>query len=268
MSTQAKNERGTARDGGVRLDVAAWGIALALGCRAIEIFLEAQTLAGAVGQAVLVEWGAARLGVGWSDPAVPTTSSAIARRAVIGAAIGLAAAALVFVTLFATRGVGIESVEHVELSILGIGLVTAGLHAWRDELLLHGIALRAIGTTVSPVARVVACGVTSAGAALGRSDVTPRSVFVAALLGIVFGALWVRDRGAWRPWAAHAAFRWSIGTLLSGGVVHSRLADDAWAGGNAGWLGGTASVVALMPLAMTALLWTARGISPRSVKEG
>jgi len=272
MTKDGKDDHATSakagQSAGVRLDVAAWGIVLALGCRAIEIFLEAQSLAGAVGQAVLVEWGASRLGIGWSDPAVPTTSGAIARRAAMGAVVGLVAAAFVFVTLLGTRGVAVERVEHVELSILGIGLVTAALHAWRDELLLHGIALRTIGTSVSPLAGVVACGVTSAGAAAGRGDATPRSVFVAALLGIVFGALWVSDRGAWRPWAAHTAFRWASATLLSGGIVHSRLADDAWAGGNAGSLGGTAAVVALMPLAMSMLLWTARRISPPSAKEG
>ncbi len=272
MSTERKRDereqRGT-EDGRVRIDVAAWGLVLAVGCRAIEIFLEAQSLAGAVGQAVLVEWGASRLGVGWSDPSVPgMTSGVIARRAIIGAGIGLGAAALVFVTLLATHGVRIEPAAHVEASILGIGLVTAALHAWRDELLLHGIALRALGTSVSPLGRVLACGVTSAGAALGRSDATPRSVFVAALLGVVFGALWVRDRGAWQPWAAHAGFRWTVGTILSGGVVHSRLADDAWAGGNAGWLGGTAAVVALTPLAVGALVWSARRLSPGSSKEG
>ncbi len=278
MSTDAKDdakeERAAVESGGVRLGVAAWGIALALGCRAIDIFLESQSLAGAVGQAVLVEWGAARVGVGWSDPKARTTTGTIAKRALIGAAIGLSAAALLFATLAATRGVRFDRVENVELSILGIGLVTASLHAWRDELLLHGIALRALGTSVMPLARIVACGVTSAGAALGRSDATPRSVFVAALLGILFGTLWVNDRGAWKPWAAHASFRWAIGTLLSGGVVHSRLADDAWAGGTDGWLGGTAAAVALTPLAMTALLWSARSarsarrISPRSAKEG
>ena len=186
----------------------------------------------------------------------------------MGAAVGLGAALLVFITLLATRGVTFETVAKVELSILGIGLVTAALHAWRDELLLHGIAIRALGTSVSPLGRVLACGVTSAGAALGRSDASPRTVFVAALLGVVFGALWVHDRGAWKPWAAHVAFRWTIGTLLSGGIVHSSLADDAWAGGNAGWLGGTAAAVALTPLGVTALLWTARRISPRSAKGG
>jgi hypothetical protein len=93
-------------------------------------------------------------------------------------------------------------------------------------------------------------------------------VFVAALLGVVFGALWVHDGGAWRPWAAHAGFRFATGTLLSGGVVHSRLADNPWGGGAAGILGGTAAAVALAPVAVAALVWTARRISPPSTPIG
>jgi hypothetical protein len=115
---------------------------------------------------------------------------------------------------------------------------------------------------------MVACGVTSAGAALGRADATARSVFSAALLGVIFGALWVRDRGAWQPWAAHAGFRFATATLLSGGVVHSRLAENDWAGGVVGMLGGTAAAVALAPLAAAALVWTGRRISPPSAPMG
>lgn len=259
-------------DGGLRPDVAAWGVVLYAGCRAIEIFLEAQSMAAAVGQAVLVEWGSSRLDVNWSDPNAPTTSTVIARRAAIGAAIGLGVAGLVFATLVATRAVTLEAVTHVEASILGLGLLSAGLHAWRDELLFHGLTLRVLGTSVSPLGRVLACGVTSAGAALGQSDASARSVFAALLLGIVFGALWLRDSGgssssgAWQPWAAHTAFQWMLGTLVTGGVVHARLADDTWAGGGAGMLGGTAATVALVPVSVLALLWAARRISPRSVR--
>lgn len=267
MSPESTSEQDA--EGRVRLDIAAWGLVLAVGCRAIEIFLEAQSLAAAVGQAVLVEWGSARLGVGWSDPAVPTTSATIARRAGVGAMVGIGSGALVFGTLLATRGAIDPTVAHIEASVLAIGLATAALNAWRDELLLHGITLRALDrTSVSPLGRVLACGVTSAGAALGHSDATARSVLVASLLGLVFGVLWVRDRGAWQPWAAHASFRWTMGTLLSGGIVHSRLADDAWGGGNAGPLGGTAAALALTPLAILGLAWAARRISPRSVKGG
>ena len=101
---------------------------------------------------------------------------------------------------------------------------------------------------------MLACGITSAGAALGLPDASPRTVFVALLLGIVFGALWLLDRGAWRPWAAHTAARWTASTLLTGGLVNGRLADDAWAGGAV--FGGTAAAVALAPAAVLALVWT------------
>lgn len=242
------------------LHVAAWGLVLYAGVRAIQIVLEAQSTAAAVGQAVLVEWGAARLGVTWTEAGTPPPSTlSIARRAAIGALIGLALAATMLVIAVASRAASVEHVHGLELSVLGIGLLTAGLQAWRDELLHHGVVLRALdGTSVPAAGRVLACGATSAGAALGRSDANPRTVFVALLLGLVFGALWLKDRGAWRPWAAHTATRWATGTLLSGGVVYARLADNTWAGGGAGLLGGTAAVVALAPFGILAVVWAAR----------
>jgi hypothetical protein len=249
--------------------VTVWGLALFAGCRAIEIFLEAQSMAGAVGQAVLVEWGSSRLGVAWSAPGTPVAAAILLRRAAIGVAVGLAASAVVFGVLAASRGASFSGVTNVEVSVLAIGLVTAALTAWRDELLLHGIVLRALdGTSASAIARVLACGATSAGAALGRNDATARTVCTAALLGIVFGSLWLRDRGAWQPWSAHAGFRFATGTMLSGGVAHSRISDNAWAGGSAGMLGGTAAVIALAPLAVLALGWTARTSSAQSARLG
>jgi hypothetical protein len=248
----------------VRPAIAGWGLALYAGCRAIQIILEAQSMAAAVGQAVLVEWGSSRLGVAWTDPRTPTTTSAILRRVAVGGAIGIALALLVFATLVATRGAHVESAAGMELSVLVIGFATAAIHAWRDELLTHGILLRALGTSVAPVFRILGCGATSAGVALGRSDATARSVFVALLLGVVFGALWLSpgDKagqagvGAWRPWAAHTALRWTASTLLSGGIVQTHLAEDVWAGGSAGLLGGTAAAMTLAGAAVVALVWT------------
>jgi hypothetical protein len=244
---------------GPNLRALAWGLVLFAGVRAIEIFLEAQSLAAAVGQAVLVEWGGSRLGIEWTAADAPKSTTAIVRRLTVGAAIGTGAALLLFGVLVASRGVVVAGVPHVEASVIAIGLATAALMAWRDELLFHGVVLRIFdGTDAGALPRVLACGVTSAGAALGRSDASARSVFVAAVLGLVFGALWLRDRGAWQPCAAHAAFRFSTGTLLSGGVVHSQVAEGAWAGGSAGMLGGTAAAIALAPLAAVAVVWSAR----------
>jgi hypothetical protein len=252
------------------LSVAAWGLVLYAGCRVIEIFLAAQSMAGAVGQAVLVEWGSSRLGVAWTDPKTPTTTAVIARRVAIGAAVGFGIAGVVLAILAVSRGASIASVSSIEASVLAIGFVTTALTAWRDELLHHGIVLRALDAngangsfggdrTRADVGKILACGLTSAGAALGRSDVTARSVVVAAALGIVFGAIWLRDRGAWQPWAAHTAFRYTTGTLLAGGFVHTKVGADSWAGGDAGMLGGTAAVIALLPVAALALALTTRG---------
>jgi hypothetical protein len=145
---------------------------------------------------------------------------------------------------------------------------SAGLTAWRDEMLLHGIVLRALeGTALGDVAKMLACGITSAGYALGRADASPRTVVVAALVGILLGLLWIRDRGVWQPWAAHAALRFTTGTLFAGGLINTRIADTTWAGADAGMLGGTAAVIAIAPLTVLALLRTA-GVSPRSGNQG
>lgn len=255
---------------GLRVGVAVWGIVLFAGCRAFDVLLEAQSLAAAVAQVVLVEWGASRLGVVWTDPASPPRTSALAKRVAQGAAVGFAVAALVIGTLVASRALTLEPVARAEIAVLAIGLFTAALHAWRDELLVHGIPLRALsGTaTASPLSRTLACGVTSAGMALGRPDADPRTVFAAALVGVVFGVLWLQDRGALVPVSAHAAFRWASGALVSGGIVHGRLAADAWAGGNAGILGGTAAVVALAPAGILAVVWAAARMSPPPARVG
>jgi hypothetical protein len=273
MSDLAEAKSSEAPASASSVAVVVWGLAMYAGCRAIEILLEAQSMAAAVGQAVLVEWGSSRLGVVWSSPPAagepPVTAVRVARRAGVGAAVGLAAAATLFVVLLASRGIAVQSVTKIEPSIVGIGLLTAAVLAWRDELLLHGVTLRALeAVQVGPLGKVLACGMTSAGAALGRPDATPRTVFTAALLGAVFGALWVRDRGAWQPWATNTAFSFATGTILSGGFVQTRLADDAWAGGSAGILGGTAATIAFVPLAVLALGWAARRISPPSPKSG
>lgn len=247
--------------------VVAWGLVLFTACRLLEIFLEAQATASAVGQAVLVEWATARLGVVWTDPATTQTRAKVAKRAFIGVGVGLGAAIVLVVILLVSRGALVEGVPHVAMSVLVIGLVTAGLHAWRDELLFHGVVLRALAGT-SDVHKVFACAVTSAGAALGRSDASPQSVSVAAALGMLFGALWVRDRGAWMPWGAHVAFRFATDTLIAGGIVQVRLAGNRWAGGDAGILGGTAALVALAPLASGAMFMILRRLSPDPSRVG
>jgi hypothetical protein len=142
-------------------------------------------------------------------------------------------------------------------------LVTAGFYAMRDELLLHGLVVRALVTVESPILKVLACGLTSAAAAYGELGVVaPLPIAVQGLLGIVFGALWVRDRGAWPAWGAHTAWLFATSFLMQGGIFEARVFAGTWGGGDYGPLGGTAAVVALLPLAAGALAGSARARRP------
>ena len=234
--------------------VALWGIAIFAGTRIVALLLESASLPAAVAQAVIAEWGTGRLGVSWSDPKAPIpTSNAIARRAGLGAAIGVVAAGMVVAFLASTQAIMLERVSPHAAGII-VALVTAGLYAMRDELLLHGLVVRSLVSVPSPVVKVVACGITSAAAAYGEIGASaPRAVLVQGLLGMVFGALWVRDRGAWPAWGAHTAWLFTTSFLMQGGIFESRVAASTWGGADAGPLGGTAAVVALLPLAFGAI---------------
>ncbi len=245
---------------------AAWGLAIYTATRVVAVVLASASMASAVAQAIAAEWGAGRLGVTWSDAhAPPPSSGKMARRAVIGAAAGAIAAAVLLALAAATGAALVEKTEGaLPWSLVAVGLVTAGLNAMRDELILHGVTLRALSSVASPLARSLACGVTSAAAALGEPSANVQAVLAHLLLGIALGSLWVRDRGAWMAWGAHTAWLFVVGTLFGGGLADTRVASSSWGGGNAGILGGTAAVVALAPIAIVALSLVRRvGSTPK-----
>jgi hypothetical protein len=243
--------------------IAFWGIAIYAGARFAALVLQSMSMPAAVAQAVLAEWGAGRLGVAWSDPSQPMpTTGAIARRAGIGAGVGLFAAAVVVGFLATTHAVLLER-SSPAVSMLVVGLVTAGLYAMRDELLLHGLVMRSLVSVDQPVLKVLACGLSSAAAAYGEiGGGAPMAVAVQGLLGIVFGSLWVRDRGAWPAWGAHTAWLFGTGLLMQGGFFEARVASTPWGGADAGPLGGAAAPIALLPLAAGALVGSARPRPP------
>ena len=142
--------------------VAFWGVGIYATARIASLLLQSMSMPAAVAQAVIAEWGTGRLGVSWSDPTqpVPTTGS-IARRAGIGAAVGVIAAAVVVGFLATTRAVILERSTPAVSAII-VALVTAGFYAMRDELLLHGLVVRALVTVESPILKVLACGLTGA----------------------------------------------------------------------------------------------------------
>ena len=246
---------------------AAWGLVIYTATRLIGMVAASTSMAAAVAQAVAAEYGAGRLGVAWSDPLQPLpTPGQMTRRAAIGAAFGAGAATVVVLLAWATHAAIFDKPESTSISLIAVGIVTAGLTAMRDELLLHGVTLRALSSVESPIARALACGVTSAAAALGDATTTPRLAISHFLLGTAFGTLWLRDRGAWMPWGAHLGFLFFTGTVFGGGATTMRNALNAWGGAEAGILGGTVALVALFPIAFAALA-RVRGLSRRNSPE-
>ena len=177
-----------------------------------------------------------------SDPAGPTTG-AIARRAGLGAAVGLVAAAVVVGFLATTRAVILER-SAPAASMLVVGLVTAGLYAMRDELLLHGLVMRVARQRrgASPQGARLRAHVGRRRVRRGRRRRLRMAIAAQGLLGIVFGSLWVRDRGAWPAWGAHTAWLFGTGLLMQGGLFEARVASTPWGGADAGPLGGMAAV--------------------------
>lgn len=236
--------------------VAAWGAAFYAAAQLAGAMLDANPTAAVAVQAVLAELGSGRLGVSWSDPDGPTQDGkTIARRAALGAAIGLGVCALVLGVLLVAK-LATLAPNAPSYASLGIGLLIAGLASTRDELLLHGVVLRV--TDAAPVtARVVACGLASAAATLGSPSATIPEVVVAGVAGAAFGSLWLLDRGAWMAVGAHTAWTFGTGTLARGGLLDVRSAMNAWAGGDAGFAGGWAASL-VVAVAAAAGLYTAK----------
>lgn len=243
-------------DSPVRL--AAWGAGVFAVSRLAGALLSSTSMAGLVAQAVIAEWGLGRIGVTWSDPLaeVPGTK-AIVKRALLGCALGLGGAAVVLGLAIVTKAALVARAD-APVAVMGIGLLAAGFSAMRDELLLRGLVLRVTEEITATAPRLVACGVTAACAATAEPGATAPSVAAAGLLGVIFGALWIRDRGAWLAWGAHTALTFAVSTLAQGGLLDARVARNAWGGGDTGLLGGFAAVAALAPLALGAFAWARR----------
>lgn len=226
--------------------IVAWGLALYAGVQFVGIKLSTKATGALAAQVVLAEWGAGRLAVAWSDPSAPPPSLAsIAQRAGKGAAIGVLVAVMV-VTFALATGAMIAHPNRPEATELAVGLMSAALVAARDELLLRGVVLRAFRHACPPVVLPAICGGAAAAAEYGTlavsSDVSAPRVAVAALLGVVFAALWMRDRGAWMAFGAHTGWSLATGAAIGGGLFDIRSSSTA----------SLATVTALVPLAALA----------------
>lgn len=231
--------------------IVAWGLVTFAAARVAGAVLASASMPAAVAQALLAEWGASRVGVAWSNPPRSAAEAGSFRRASLGALVGLFAGTMVVGFLLSTRAITVHKVP-VSLAAFAVAIVTAGLYAMRDELLLHGVVLRALAPIGQPVMKVLACGLMSAAAAFGEATSGGSAILAHGLLGCLFGSLWVRGEGAWMAWGAHTAWLLATGALMQGGLFEAHVAATFWGGGDQGALGGGAAIVALLPLAVGA----------------
>src|SRR5262249_18296647 len=123
-------------------------------------------LAAAIAGALLAEWGAGRAGVLWSAPQRASDSAAVARRIVLGVALGLGAGgALLALTLLFRRGTLLTMPPSV--SHLGLGLLVSVLASVRAEPFLRGMVIHALGKAAPEPIVLLACGVVGAAAEFG-----------------------------------------------------------------------------------------------------
>jgi len=206
--------------------VAGWGLLFWAAVQFASTVFERNATAAVAVQAGLAEWGAGRLAIAWSDPLAPMpTWQQVGRRAGLGAALGAGVATLVVVSALVTR-----SAEIAERSfgpgLLLIGLVVSLLTAARDELLLRGVVLRVTRGLLPWWAALAACGAAAAAARFGLEGVVGLGLLIEALRGVALGGLWLADRGAWMAVGASAAWSWTLGALVRGGLVDVRFAVE------------------------------------------
>ncbi len=217
-------------------------------------FLAQYAVAAAIVQTVIAEWGAGRLGIAWSDPLakMPSTRD-VALRGLRGAGMGLSAAALVGVVVIATGAARLA--PNVPAPVVAIvGAVVPAFMAARDELLQRGLVLRVLPAGTPSWVRLVACGLADVAATYGDGSTAPPLLAAAFFAGVAYGALWLRDRGAWLAWGAHAAFSWAAASLATGGLVDLRATTGTSIGQN--WLTTAAiAVVALLAITTTRKRW-------------
>jgi membrane protease YdiL (CAAX protease family) len=249
--------------------VVGWGLVFYAGVQLAGFFLASNDLGAAAVQAALSEWGAGRVGIAWSDPlAKVPTWGAIARRAGSGAALGFGAGVLALVVLLVTHGATLARGTPA-LGSLAIGLLVSVLWAVRDELLLRGFVLRALGGWPSPAVCAVVCGVAGAAAELGAEGASPQpiAIAVAGVLGVAFAALWQRDRGAWMAVAAHASWLFTTRKLSHGAFLDVHFAPTAWGGGDAEMAGSSAALVVVAALALAGIAANARAAAAAASTE-
>jgi hypothetical protein len=240
--------------------IVGWALALEAAVSGLGALLAQHRAGSLAAQAFAAEWGAGRLAVTWSDPEeAPPTGGELGRRIRIGVQYGLGAALLALGFALLTHAATFSLAAFAPADVL-MGIVTAGLIAMRDELLLRGVVLRAFRHTLGPFGQLGLCAAVAAAARFGEvHDSMPPSLVgfaplaIAALTGLSFATLWLRERGAWMACGAHLA--WATVTALDGAGFELRWSSSAWGGGGGGF-GASVAVACALTLVSTAAGFT------------
>ncbi len=227
--------------------VVGWGLVFWTGVQITAAVFTRNATATLAVQAALAEWGAGRMTIAWSDPLAPiATTRDIQRRAGIGLALGMGAAALAVTAAVLTRGAMVAERTFAP-GLLGLGLLVALLTAVRDELLVRGVVLRATRGLLPWWAALAATGACAAAARYGLEGTLGMGLALEGLRGVALGALWMRDRGAWMAVAANAGWTWTLGSIAHGGVLDVRFAGEGDAS--------AATTLVVAAAAVAAALW-------------
>lgn len=226
-----------------------------------DAFLGRSPVPAAVAGAVIADVAAGFVGVRWTTeadgrPSQGETDAALAlKRALFGAGAAFAAITVTFV------GAAIFGWLDVEAGSpspgLALALVRSAALGVRDEIFLRGIVL--VTAARAGVKPLVAAGFAAlaGGAAIALTpEAGPSAIALAVGSGLLFAALWQKQRGAWAAVGAHAAWIFFVSAGLRGGLLdvtwtQGSLAAGARSHGGPAWL--AAAVCAALGLAV--LFW-------------
>jgi hypothetical protein len=239
-----------------RARIVLWGIAIIGAAQAAALYLAQNHTGAVIAQLVIAEFGTGRLGVAWSDPLAPIPSgAAIARRALRGASLG-AAAAVILLGVSVLLRVAILEAGTIGIAPIVVGLVLSACIAARDELLLRGLVLRALGPQVNAAVRLGVCGLAGAAFRFGTdASATKTSLAFALLSSMALAALWLRDRGAWLAVSANATFVFLTGPLAHGALLDLGFPQNAQSARHVDLDGSLGAVACALVFAASAIAW-------------
>jgi hypothetical protein len=225
------------------------GLALWAGVELIPLVFVSSTTAVVILQASLAIWGAGPARVAWSDPSVPLPAgTAIRTRVATGAALGLAAAAVVVGVALSVHSAAFAGMS-LAAGPLALGLLVATLGAVRDEILLRGVAIRAVTGLLGSPATLLVCGGVAAAARFGFEGTLTPAIAADGFRGIALAALWIRGRGGWIALGANTAWSFAFGTGIRGALFDVRFATEPDAG---------LPAIVVLALASAAAAWWVR----------